>query len=94
MLASRGQPLRKKLVSLVLDSPTAFVWGGEAIRFEGASVGEISSAGWSPLAGSCVALGYVRGQAANQTHQGSPAHIELWGESIPVKLYDQWPVKR
>ena len=94
LLASRGQPLRKKLVSLVLDSPTAFVWGGEAIRFEGASVGEISSAGWSPLAGSCVALGYVRGQAANETHQGSPAHIELWGESIPVKLYDQWPVKR
>ncbi|MBK7120201.1 MAG: FAD-dependent oxidoreductase [Comamonadaceae bacterium] len=94
LLASRGQPLRKKLVSLVLDSPTAFVWGGEAIRFEGASVGEISSAGWSPLAGACVALGYVRGQAANQTHQGSPAHIELWGESIPVKLYDQWPVKR
>ena len=94
LLASRGQPLRKKLVSLVLDSPTAFIWGGEAIRIEGASVGEISSAGWSPLAGACVALGYVRGQAANQTHQGSPAHIELWGESIPVKLYDQWPVKR
>ena len=94
LLASRGQPLRKKLVSLVLDSPTAFVWGGEAIRFEGASVGEISSAGWSPLAGSCVALGYVRGAAANQTHQGSPAHVELWGESIPVKLYDQWPMKR
>ena len=94
LLASRGQPLRKKLVSLVLDSPTAFVWGGEAIRFEGASVGEISSAGWSPLAGSCVALGYVRSQTANETHQGSPAHIELWGESIPVKLYDQWPVKR
>ncbi|HOF29625.1 MAG TPA: FAD-dependent oxidoreductase [Burkholderiaceae bacterium] len=94
LLASRGQPLRKKLVSLVLDSPTAFVWGGEAIRFEGASVGEISSAGWSPLAGSCVALGYVRGAAAKQTHQGSPAHVELWGESIPVKLYDQWPVKR
>ena len=35
-----------------------------------------------------------RGAAANQTHQGSPAHVELWGESIPVKLYDQWPVKR
>jgi glycine cleavage system aminomethyltransferase T/glycine/D-amino acid oxidase-like deaminating enzyme len=72
LLASRGQPLRKKLVSLVLDSPTAFVWGGEAIRFEGASVGEISSAGWSPLAGSCVALGYVRGQAANRDASGKP----------------------
>jgi glycine cleavage system aminomethyltransferase T/glycine/D-amino acid oxidase-like deaminating enzyme len=93
LLASRGQPLRKKLVTLVLNSPTAFAWGGEAIRFQGESVGEISSAGWSPLAGACVALGYVRGAAANRTHQGSPAHVELWGESIPVKLYDQWPVK-
>jgi glycine cleavage system aminomethyltransferase T/glycine/D-amino acid oxidase-like deaminating enzyme len=87
----REQPLRKKLVTLVLDSPDAFVWGGESILLNGEPVGEISSAGWSPQAGACVALGYVRGAAAHMRHAGSAAHIALWGEPFSVKLYDQWP---
>ena len=29
----------------------------------GAPIGEITSAGWSPLAGACDALGYLRGEA-------------------------------
>jgi glycine cleavage system aminomethyltransferase T/glycine/D-amino acid oxidase-like deaminating enzyme len=89
--ASRGQPLRKKLVSLVLHSPSAYAWGGETIVLDGEPVGEISSAGYSPLAGACVALGYVRGPHANRPHAGTPASITLWGESVDVRLYDRWP---
>ena len=90
LLKQHGQPLRKKLVTLVLDDAQAQVWGGEAIVVDGATVGEISSAGWSPKAGACVALGYVRGASALATHSGTPAQIELWGERIPVRLFDQW----
>jgi 4-methylaminobutanoate oxidase (formaldehyde-forming) len=57
------------------------------------TVGEISSAGWSFKAGACVALGYVRGDAALRPHTATQAAIELWGERVPVKLYDQWPPK-
>ena len=89
----QGQPLRKKLVTLVLDSADAYVWGGEAIMVDGEAVGEISSAGWSPRANACVALGYLRGAAALATHVGTAAQIELWGDKLGVKLYDQWPVK-
>ena len=89
----QGKPLRKKLVMLVLDSADAYAWGGEAIIVDGEAVGEISSAGWSPKAGACVALGYVRGAAALAAHRGTPAQVELWGEKLGVKLYDQWPVK-
>ncbi|MCJ0765765.1 GcvT family protein [Variovorax terrae] len=89
--ASQGQPLRKKLVTLVFGSPEAYAWGGEAIVLDGQTVGEISSAGWSPLAQACVALGYVRGEGAGRPHAGTPAQIELWGASVPVRLYDQWP---
>jgi glycine cleavage system aminomethyltransferase T/glycine/D-amino acid oxidase-like deaminating enzyme len=89
--ASRSQPLRKKLVSLVLRSPQAYAWGGETILLDGEPVGEISSAGYSPLAGSCVALGYVRGPGANRLHDGTPAHIELWGDRKDALLYDRWP---
>ena len=87
----QGQPLRKKLVSLVLDAPDRYLWGGESILVDGETVGEISSAGWSPRADACVALGYVRGAAALASHGGTPAQIALWGELAPVKLYDKWP---
>ena len=93
LLAAQGKPLRKKLVTLVFDSPEPYAWGGEAIVVNGETLGEISSVGWSPLAGACVALGYVRGAAANDPHNGTPAVIELWGERVPVKLYDRWPVQ-
>ncbi|MGH8829668.1 MAG: FAD-dependent oxidoreductase, partial [Polaromonas sp.] len=70
LLKAQGQPLRKKLVTLVFDGPEAFAWGGEAIVLKGQSVGEISSVGWSPLAGACVALGHVRGDAARPVAAG------------------------
>jgi glycine cleavage system aminomethyltransferase T/glycine/D-amino acid oxidase-like deaminating enzyme len=92
LLTSRGQPLRKKLVTLVFDDPQVYAWGGEAILLNGESVGEISSVGWSPLANACVALGYVRGAGANQPHAGTAAHIELWGAPMAVRLHDVWPV--
>jgi glycine cleavage system aminomethyltransferase T len=94
LLNSQGLALRKKLVTLVFDTPDAFAWGGEAIVVSGQTVGEISSVGWSPLAGACVALGYVRGNSANQSHVGTPALIELWGDRVGVKLYDKWPPEK
>ena len=75
----------------MFDSPEPYAWGGEAIVLNGETVGEISSVGWSPLANACVALGYVRGVGANVVHEGTPAQIDLWGDAVSVKLYDQWP---
>ncbi|MGE0496587.1 MAG: FAD-dependent oxidoreductase [Ramlibacter sp.] len=92
LLASQGQPLRKKLVTLVFEDAAAFAWGGEPIRLGDDTVGEISSVGWSPLAGACVALGYVRGAGANQPHNGTPAQVGLWGQPVAVHLFDRWPV--
>jgi 4-methylaminobutanoate oxidase (formaldehyde-forming) len=94
LLKSQSLPLRKKLVTLVVNSPDIYAWGGEAIVLNGETVGEISSIGWSLLANACVGLGYVRGAAANALHDGTTAHIELWGEAVPVKLYDHWPPRK
>jgi 4-methylaminobutanoate oxidase (formaldehyde-forming) len=90
LLQKMNQPLRKKLVTLVLDSAEHYIWGGESIVVDGQAVGEISSAGWSPKAGSCVGLGYIRGPAAAQVHQGTPAQLTLWGDNIGVRLFDNW----
>jgi glycine cleavage system aminomethyltransferase T/glycine/D-amino acid oxidase-like deaminating enzyme len=94
LLAARGQPLRKKLVAVVLDDPAAYVWGGEALTLGGQPVGELSSAGWSPKAGACVALGYLRGAAANQPHAGTPLAVDLWGQPVPARAWDNWPAGR
>jgi glycine cleavage system aminomethyltransferase T/glycine/D-amino acid oxidase-like deaminating enzyme len=91
LLATKDQPLRKKLVTLVVDSPDVYLWGGESIVVGASTVGEISSAGWSPRAGACVALGYVRGDVANLPHDASAAQVELWSDRFAARLYDQWP---
>jgi len=91
LLASRDQPLSKKLLSFVFDNRQAWAWGGEAIVIDGQTVGELSSVGWSPKAGACVGLGYVRGGAAQRTHHGTAAQIDLWGEAVAAHAWEQWP---
>ncbi|HRD97912.1 MAG TPA: FAD-dependent oxidoreductase [Rubrivivax sp.] len=88
--AALGQPLRKKLLSFVFDDPAAHAWGGESIVIAGQPVGELSSAGYSRTAGVCVGLGYVRGAAALQVHQGTPVQIDLWGQPVAARAWDRW----
>ena len=88
---ARSQPLRKKLLSFVFDSAAAYAWGGEAIVIGGQAVGELSSVGWSPKAGACIGLGYVRGDAALREHAGTPVAIDLWGEPVAATAWDRWP---
>jgi len=89
--AALGQPLRKKLLTFVLADSADYVWGGEAVLIDDQPVGELSSAGWSPRAGACVGLGYVRGPAAQRLHAGTPVAIDLWGRRVPASAWDRWP---
>jgi len=88
LLKARDQPLRKKLVTVVLGSPQHYAWGGEALLIEGEPVGELSSVGWSPKAGACVGLGYLRGDAAARAHAGTPLAVDLWGEPVGATAWD------
>ena len=90
---AQGQALRKKLVTVVLASPEPYAWGGEALLIAGQPAGELSSVGWSPRANACVGLAYVRGEAAQRAHAGTPAQVELWGEPVAASLWDSWPPK-
>ena len=94
LLARRTQPLAKKLVTIVVDSDTAYAWGGEALVLAGSSVGEIASAGWSDEAGRCIGLGYLRGSAAQADHAGTPVTIDLWGEPVAATAWDRWSITR
>jgi 4-methylaminobutanoate oxidase (formaldehyde-forming) len=90
LLAARGQPLRKKLVTIVLDDPAAYAWGGETVSIGGEPVGELSSAGWGWAVCRCVALGYLRGPAAAAPHAGTPVTVDLWGEAVGARAWDRW----
>ena len=82
LLAARGLPLRKKLVTIVLDDPAAYAGGGETVSIGGEPVGELCSAGWGWAAGRSVALGYLRGPAAATPRAGTPVTVDLWGACI------------
>ena len=91
LLLAQGEPLRKKLVSVVLDAPQAYAWGGEALAIDGTPVGELSSVGWSQKANACVGLGYLRGGAARVAHAGTALEVDLWGETVSATAWDTWP---
>ena len=80
--ARRAQPPAKRLVSLVFESADAWAWGGEALLCDGEPAGEITSAGWSSKLGACVALGYLRGSAATERHEGTRVEVDVWGERV------------
>jgi 4-methylaminobutanoate oxidase (formaldehyde-forming) len=94
LIEARERPLRKKLVSVVLDDPQSWPWGGETLQLDGAPVGELSSVGWSPRAGACVGLGYLRGDAAQRPHAGTPLGVDLWGHPAAARAFDRWPPQR
>ena len=93
LLAAQGQPLRKRLVIVVLDDPAHYAWGGEALALAGQAAGELSSAGWGFAARRCVGLAYLRGPAAHAHHAGTPLTVDLWGEAVPATAWDHWPLK-
>ena len=93
LLKAKTQPLKKKLLTIVINSPDVYVWGGEGIVIDNETVGELTSVGWSPRANACVGMGYVRGAAAQRVHAGTPMQIELWGERIAATAWDRWRPK-
>ena len=88
LLARRDHSAAKRLVTLVFESPEAYAWGGEALSMDGVAAGEITSAGWSPKAGACVALGYLRGAAAARPHSGTKVDVDLWGVRTAATTWD------
>ncbi|MDQ2962093.1 MAG: FAD-dependent oxidoreductase [Pseudomonadota bacterium] len=56
----KAEGLRKRLVVLTFDDPSAFPWGGEPVLMDSTNVGELTSAGYSRKHGRAIAMGYVR----------------------------------
>jgi 4-methylaminobutanoate oxidase (formaldehyde-forming) len=91
LLAKKAQATfkpEKKLVKVVVKEAHHYLWGGEPLSVGGQFVGEVTSAGWGYEAGRVVALGYIRGQWAQQDIQNLQAHAELWGVPVDVVIQE------
>jgi len=77
LLAQRGRPLEKRLVSFVLEDPEALPLGDEPIWCEGGIVGSTSSAAYGHTLGRAVAMGYVRRAGGVDAAYLSQARFEV-----------------
>jgi 4-methylaminobutanoate oxidase (formaldehyde-forming) len=57
---ARAEGPRRRLVSLVLDTPGPMLWGGELVLRDGVAVGQVTSAAWGEALGRPVGLAYLR----------------------------------
>jgi sarcosine dehydrogenase len=83
----RGQPLTKRLLSLVLEDPAALPWGDEPILRDGRVVGAVTSAAFGHSLGRAVAMGYVREPAGvDERYIESGAFaLDIGGERVPAR---------
>jgi 4-methylaminobutanoate oxidase (formaldehyde-forming) len=77
LLAQRGKPLAKRLVSFVLEDPEALPLGDEPIWCDGRIVGSTSSTAYGHTLGRAVAMGYVTRPGGVDAAYLSQARFEI-----------------
>jgi glycine cleavage system aminomethyltransferase T/glycine/D-amino acid oxidase-like deaminating enzyme len=89
LLRQQADGIRKKLLQFRLLDPNAFPWGGEPIMMNGASVGELTSTGYSRKYGCALALGYARADRALEDDEWLAANyqIDIAGERFEASAH-------
>ena len=88
LLASKGKPPARRLLSFVATSPdTPIAHGGELILRNGEPAGEVTSAAYGHSVGGIVALGYVTtgGARIDDAWLSARFEIDVAGERVPVR---------
>jgi glycine cleavage system aminomethyltransferase T len=65
VIAARQRGLRRRLVPIVLDDPSAAALGGEAVRVGGKPAGRVTSAAYGPSVGESIAYAWLPPQHAD-----------------------------
>ncbi len=88
LLAAKGKPPARRLLSFVAASPdTPIAHGGELILRNGEPAGETTSAAYGHTVGGIVALGYVAtgGAKVDDAWLAEKFEIDIAGERVPVR---------
>ena len=86
LLDRPASAVAKRLVLLSFDDPAAFPWGGEPVVMNGASVGEITSAGYSRRHGRALAMAYARADRplTDDALMAARYEVDIAGEMFAV----------
>jgi dimethylglycine dehydrogenase len=87
-LAESQSPLKKKLVTFSVTVNDADVIGDEPIWHEGEIVGAVTSGAYAHNSGASLAMGYVRGELAENTSENA-FEIQILGERCPATMLAQ-----
>ncbi len=79
----REEGVRRRLVPMTLDDPTAVVMGKEPIRHGGEVVSYVTSAGYGYSIGRGIVYGYLPAELAME---GTPVEVEYFDERIPATV--------
>ena len=87
LLARRGRPLARRLVSLLLDDPVPLLYHDEPIWRDGKRVGRVASGAYGHTLGRAVALGWVEDEAGIDAAwvEGGRFEIEVALTRYPAK---------
>ena len=87
LLKQQETGTKKRLVTLAVDDPEAFPWGGEPILRDGKGVGEVTSSGYSAKYGRAIVMGYVRAdQAIDRDYVlAGKYELDIAGDRFPAK---------
>ena len=79
---------RRRVVSLVVDSPDPMLWGGELLLDRGRPVGQVTSAAWGEAVGACVGLALLRsdGSVREADLAGGGFQVDVAGRRYDVHL--------
>ena len=79
---------RRRVVSLVVDSPDPMLWGGELLLGRGNPVGQVTSAAWGEAVGACVGLALLRsdGPVREADLAGGGFEVDVAGRRYGVRL--------
>jgi 4-methylaminobutanoate oxidase (formaldehyde-forming) len=86
VLAAGGP--RRRVVSLVVESPEPMLWGGELLLREGVPAGQVTSAAWGETVGSCVGLALLRadGPVTSDWLAAGAHEVDVAGRRYAVRL--------
>jgi dimethylglycine dehydrogenase len=89
LLAEKQRGVRKRFVTLTVESPDYDPPYMANLRHNGTVVGEVTSGAWGYRVGKCVALGMLRTDLAEA---GMALEVEIYGERFPAQVQADGPL--
>jgi 4-methylaminobutanoate oxidase (formaldehyde-forming) len=88
--AARLVPPARRVVSVVVEDPAAYLWGGELVLRDGVPAGQVTSAAWGATLGAAVGLALVGDRASaaatREWLESGTWSVDLGGQRLSVRV--------